>query len=144
MSRPNYDSLSLLFPCTFFRHIRPSEHSMSRNKPECLEANGEQYDPDTARRVQGKKRDETRESTARTAHLIPGTDDPAEEHEEVTHDDQAGPDHQGEDTKELLEDGLHADQNEHGQEDGHRRGNRDDKGHVVLDVLEWTKIGRVK
>ena len=99
-----------------------------------------QFDPTTATTGSGKKRHKCgRGSTARISDLIPGTDDPAEEHEEVTHDDQAGPDDQREDTQEPLEDGLHADQHEHGQEDGHRRGNRDDKGHVVFDVLEMRK-----
>lgn len=68
-------------------------------------------------------------------YLVPGTDDPSKEHEEVAHCHKAGPDYQGEKPQELLEDRLDADQDENRQEDGQGGGNGDEERHVVLDVL---------
>lgn len=75
-------------------------------------------------------------------YLIPRADDPSRKHKKVTHGNQAGPDDQGEKTQKLLKDGLNADQYKHSQEDSQRRGDCDDKGHVVLNILETEQMGK--
>lgn len=72
----------------------------------------------------------------RSPYLVPGPKDAPEEHEEVTHGNQACPDGQGEDVQKLLEDGLDADQHEHAEEEGQSGGDGDDKGDVLLHVLQ--------
>lgn len=69
------------------------------------------------------------------SHLVPRTDDPSKEHEEVTHGNQAAPDEQREEAEELLEDGLDTDEDEDGEEDDQCGGHGDEEGHVVLYVL---------
>lgn len=73
------------------------------------------------------------------SHLVPRTDDPAVEHEEVTHGNQTAPDEQGKEAKKLFEDGLDAHKDEDGEENGQGRGHSDDEGHVVLHVLSQHK-----
>lgn len=73
------------------------------------------------------------------SYLIPGTNDAAEKHEEVSHSDEAGPDDQSEETQELFKDRLNADQNKDAEEDGQRRRDSDHKGDVSLDVLPRKK-----
>lgn len=70
------------------------------------------------------------------SHLVPRTDDPSGEHEEVTHGNQAAPDEQGEEAEELLKDRLDADQDEDGEEDGQCSGHSDEEGYVVLHGLK--------
>ncbi len=71
-----------------------------------------------------------------SSYLIPGTDDSSKKHKEVTHSNQAGPDHQGENSEQLLEDGLDADQNKDSEENSQRSGDSDYKGDVILDILQ--------
>lgn len=70
------------------------------------------------------------------SYLIPGTDDSSKKHKKVTHGNQAGPDHQGENMEKLLEDGLDADQNKDSEENSQRSGDSDYKGDVILDILQ--------
>jgi len=70
------------------------------------------------------------------SYLIPGTDDSSKKHKEVTHGNQAGPDHQGKYMEQLLEDGLDADQNKDSEENSQRSGDSDNKGDVILDTLQ--------
>lgn len=71
-----------------------------------------------------------------SSYLIPGTDDSSKKHKEVTHGNQAGPDHQGENTEQFLEDGLDADQNKDSEENSQCSGDSDYKGDVILDILQ--------
>lgn len=74
-------------------------------------------------------------SITHSSYLIPGTDDASEKHKEVTHGNQTGPDHQGENPKQLLENGLDANQDEDGEENSQRSGDGDYEGDVILDIL---------
>lgn len=69
------------------------------------------------------------------SHLVPRTDNPSREHEEVSHGNQATPDEQGEEAEELLENSLDADKNKDGEEDGHRGGNSDEECNVIFHSL---------
>ncbi len=71
-----------------------------------------------------------------SSYLIPGTDDSSKKHKEVTHGNQAGPDHPGENSEQLLEDGLDADQKKDCEENSQRSGDSDYKGDVILDILQ--------
>lgn len=69
------------------------------------------------------------------SHLVPWTDDPTEEHEEVTHGNQTAPDQQGEEAEKLFEDRLDADEDEDGEKNGQSCGHSHDEGHVILHGL---------
>lgn len=58
-------------------------------------------------------------------HLVPRTEDPPGEHEEVTHGNQAGPYKEGEEPEHAVEDGLYADQDEDGEEEEEGGGHGD-------------------
>ncbi len=75
-----------------------------------------------------------------SSYLIPGTDDSSKKHKEVTHGNQAGPDHQGENSEQLLEDGLDADQKKDSEENSQRSGDSDYKGDVILDILQRVSV----
>lgn len=59
------------------------------------------------------------------SYLIPRADYSSKKHKQVTHGNKAAPDHQGEETQELLKYRLDADQDEDSQENSQRRGDRD-------------------
>lgn len=58
-------------------------------------------------------------------YLVPGTEDPSGEHEQVTHGDKTRPYQEGEEAEHTLENGLDADENEDGQEEEKGRRHRD-------------------
>ena len=69
-------------------------------------------------------------------YLVPWTEYPSWEHEQVTHGDQTGPYKEREEAEHPLEDGLNADKYEDGQEQEKSGGHRDQEGQVVLCILE--------
>lgn len=71
----------------------------------------------------------------RSDYLVPGTEDPSGEHEEVAHGDQTRPDEQGEEAEHPLKDRLDADQDEDGQEEEECGGDGDEERQVVLGIL---------
>ena len=68
-------------------------------------------------------------------YLVPGTQYPSGEHEEVTHGNQTRPDEEGEETQHPLEDRLDAYQDEDGEEEEECGGDCDQEHQVVLVVL---------
>lgn len=69
-------------------------------------------------------------------YLVPWTEYPSWEHEQVTHGDQTGPYKKGEEAEHPLEDRFYADEDEDGKEEEKSSRHRDEECQVVLRFLD--------